>query len=890
MSRKFAIGILFIFICISSFGSWSIPEIIDGPDSVGKYPSLKVDAWNGIHISYFDNSNTNLKYAVKLSTSWETEIVDNSGDVGYYSSIAVDSNNLPHIAYYSAFPDYNLKYSYWDGTKWQIETVDSDLNDVGQCCSITLDQNDYPLISYLDATNRDLKLARFDGIKWNFEIVDSTGMVGQYTDIEIDSSNRIHISYTDYQAYNLKYALFNSSTWIITTVDSTGIVGEYTSLALDSNNNPKISYKGAGVQYADFNGSEWKTAIVDPKDYTGLYTSLVLDTEDNPKISYYDWEYEIPKFAFFVNNFWLIQNIDNVIKRGEGTSIDLLSSGEVVVAYHDYQSFDILLSKFTEGEPVISWTGNEHYENDGVNPDTGYTGEVFIFKINYFEENNIPPMVNYPKVNINSNSVSGSFTMLESNSDDTDFSDGKEYFYPLIFNQAGNSNYYSFSAYDQEGTKAVGEPNDTKSGPIVIENNPPELQWLNITGYISDGLEPEQDILGQTFTFKILYSDSDNHPPHSEFPKVLIGKNDFSFYDNKKLIESNPLDNNYSDGKEYFIDYVFPVEGTFTYFFLAKDICNLDATGDASENTKSGPVVINNPPVLTWTGNEGFTENGIDPDNGAVSEKFKFRIIYSDPDNHAPETGYPKIEIFKDGIGLPGNPFIMSEVDVNDNLFSDGKEFLFNKSFSNTGNYSHKFIAFDSYHKAAEGPGTTETSLPIVYFNDNPELTWLLENGYNSDGVNPDKALYIYEFLYKINYYDKNNDQPAEGYPKVHILKDGKEIKGSPFSMTEADENDSIFSDGKIYCFKKKFDREAQYSYFFESFDYKLYEAIGDPVYIKLGPEVIFPETSEIIVAPNPVRLCERNKAQFLNIPPGSELNIYTIDGSKIFSIIIHDN
>ena len=286
-------------------------------------------------------------------------------------------------------------------------------------------------------------------------------------------------------------------------------------------------------------------------------------------------------------------------------------------------------------------------------------------------------------------------------------------------------------------------------------------------------------------------------------------------------------------------------------------------------------------------GSNGFISDGIDPDSGPINEPFFFRIIYSDAEDHPPDAGYPKIEIYLDGLGIPGNPFTMSEADINDTIFSDGKEYVFQKSFTNTGNYSHKFIAFDKYLKPAEGQPLDLSFLPVVYLTDNPELAWVNLEGYKTKGVFPDKAFYFYDFIYKVLYKDRNNDPPAKGYPKIHIFKDGLEIEGSPFPMREWNEKELNYTDGKIYYFSRKFKEPGIYSYSFESYDSNYYEAFGEPVNLKYGPEVVFPENTQIFAAPNPVKLNEHKNVHFLNIPRGSELKIYAIDGSIVFSTTV---
>ena len=93
------------------------------------------------------------------ASGWHVETVDSREYVGLYTSLALDGSGYPHISYFD-FTNGDLRYAYRDASGWHIQTVDS-WRRVGLYTSLALDEDGYPHISYYDDTNGDLKYAYY---------------------------------------------------------------------------------------------------------------------------------------------------------------------------------------------------------------------------------------------------------------------------------------------------------------------------------------------------------------------------------------------------------------------------------------------------------------------------------------------------------------------------------------------------------------------------------------------------------------------------------------------------------------------------------------------------------------------------------------------------------
>ena len=123
----------------------------------------------------------------------------------------------------------------------------------------------------------------------------------------------------------------------------------------------------------------------------------------------------------------------------------------------------------------------------------------------------------------------------------------------------------------------------------------------------------------------------------------------------------------------------------------------------------------------------------------------------------------------------------------------------------------------------------------VAITNSLPALSWTGAADYSVDGVNPEIGDKNTPFVFRVKYSDANNDAPVAGYPKIHILKGGSEISGSPFSMSYVS---GAHSTGSIYSLSKTLANGLDYSYYFEARDVFGGVAASFPSVAKTGPGV----------------------------------------------------
>lgn len=192
-----------IFLAIPEGNQW-VHSRIDPAFVLGEAVSMTSGTDGTPHLTYYNQQESSLKYAVMGERFWNTLTVHGDLYLGTDASIATDNGNLPHIAYIDRRVG-GLRYAHYDGSDWQFSLLESTGDPVGIADpAIQVNSAGYPVIAYWDFSQNRLKCAIFDGISWQVEPV---AQWCHSSSLALDSHDRPGISYFRYSGtWGLVYA------------------------------------------------------------------------------------------------------------------------------------------------------------------------------------------------------------------------------------------------------------------------------------------------------------------------------------------------------------------------------------------------------------------------------------------------------------------------------------------------------------------------------------------------------------------------------------------------------------------------------------------------------------------------------------------------------------
>ncbi len=276
-------------------GSWEI-STIDTLRNVGQFASLAMDPSGNANASYYDATEQALKYAGWIETAWAFDIelvTPGMNSRGTHAHLILDADDRLAVAFYDETLS-DLMYAVKNGS-WAISTIDA-LRDVGQYASLAMDASGNANASYYDANEQALKYAGWIETAWAFEselVTPGMNYRGTHAHLILDADDRLAVGFYDETLGDLMYAVKNGS-WAISTIDALRNVGQYASLAMDPSGNANASYYDATEQALKYAGSIVATWVADVTVVTsgpydmGQFASADFDIHSYLNVAFYD--------------------------------------------------------------------------------------------------------------------------------------------------------------------------------------------------------------------------------------------------------------------------------------------------------------------------------------------------------------------------------------------------------------------------------------------------------------------------------------------------------------------------------------------------------------------------------------------------------------------------
>ncbi|MFL2957167.1 MAG: putative Ig domain-containing protein [Candidatus Thalassarchaeaceae archaeon] len=368
----------------------------------GWYSSMEIDSSGVLHAAYWEYTNSNLVYAKKEGSLWQTTIIDSEGSVGKYPSLVLDNNQMPHISYKDETND-ELKYAKYNGSGWEISQIDNNWDtyynygNIGET-SIGIDSENNPHIAYKvqdgngnGAWEYFVRYAYYNGSGW--ELIDvktqdrtesswtSYSNTGRDVSIAINSTDSVFIIYFDDYQDDLRVANITGLSLATGRVANNAAGLERSAaLTIDSNDSLHVAYydrSGADLHYAycslscEIEGNWDITTDVDASTNSiGRRVDITVDTDNNPHIAHYDARNDDLEYAYCENTCdnqasWNKTTIESGNNVGYMPSLVLDNDGNKHFIHYNFSSIKVEYSVLYSGINSIyniSSVGSHHYQ------------------------------------------------------------------------------------------------------------------------------------------------------------------------------------------------------------------------------------------------------------------------------------------------------------------------------------------------------------------------------------------------------------------------------------------------------------------------------------------------------------------------------------------------
>lgn len=284
-------------------------EAVD-PSAPATFTSVAVDHEGNVHVAYAGDGGSSLKYAFRSASGnrWFTMLLDNQLQE-FALNLALDPAENPHICYTPR----QLKYAYFDGSKWKFEPIAPGQGSIEYNCSILVGPDGTPQVLWYQT-----RLA--------------------------DGSNY----------YHLKHGILRDGVWIARTLDFDGEAGKWNSMVLDSEGHLRLAYSvfpPGMLRFKDWDGTTWSPqggmSAADKTVAAGMGNSLVLSPTNQLELSFYEGPLDFIanhgptflRFARYTGTAWSVETVDTVVQhaawKGYRSTVVLDNKGLPHICYED---------------------------------------------------------------------------------------------------------------------------------------------------------------------------------------------------------------------------------------------------------------------------------------------------------------------------------------------------------------------------------------------------------------------------------------------------------------------------------------------------------------------------------------------------------------------------
>src|SRR6056297_203267 len=344
MMRKVCLALAMVMLFVySAFAVEINIETVDEGSHQGRRSSIAYDGEGNIHVSFIGEYEQSVKYAFFDGDQWVVEKVFESYDAIKQTSLALKPYGQPSIAFSTyEWPEGNILYASFNGTNWEINSVDKGESKTGKDLSLAFDSNGNPAIAYIKDTDSypeyDLKYAVLNDGSWVLDTVCSGDLIATTCTLAFDSEGIPHISYAVFclKKKNDYFRLDSEEGWQQCPVDPNADypAGFTESMALDSLGRPHFVYNNNNVGLLKYSSPEENihmNLITLPDWYAIDYTSIAVDESDRVHVVFGDdSDGKYLRYAVFDGGAWDISSIFTVGYQNS-PSLALDSSGNPAI-------------------------------------------------------------------------------------------------------------------------------------------------------------------------------------------------------------------------------------------------------------------------------------------------------------------------------------------------------------------------------------------------------------------------------------------------------------------------------------------------------------------------------------------------------------------------------